>query len=67
MAGWLTVETSKFITDPLVRQMSFKIGDPILHIELRRWADVVLVVPCSANTLSKIANGSCDNLVVRLS
>lgn len=67
MAGWLTIETSKFITDPLVRQMSFKIGDPILHIELRRWADVVLVAPCSANTLSKIANGSCDNLVVGLS
>lgn len=46
--------------------MSFKIGDPILHIELRRWADVVLVAPCSANTLSKIANGSCDNLVTSL-
>ncbi|KIL55969.1 hypothetical protein M378DRAFT_17486 [Amanita muscaria Koide BX008] len=43
---------------------SFNIGDPILHIELRRWADVVLVAPCSANTLSKIAHGLCDNLVV---
>ncbi|KAJ9126573.1 hypothetical protein QFC24_001601 [Naganishia onofrii] len=38
-------------------------GDPILHIELRRWADIVLVVPCSANTLGKIANGLCDNVV----
>ncbi|KAK0464375.1 flavoprotein [Desarmillaria tabescens] len=45
---------------------SFKIGDPILHIELRRWADVVLVAPCSANTLSKIAHGSCDNLATSL-
>ncbi|KAK0504133.1 flavoprotein [Armillaria luteobubalina] len=62
----LTPQTFKFITDSLVRQMSFKIGDPILHIELRRWADVVLVAPCSANTLSKIANGSCDNLVTSL-
>ncbi|KAI0792865.1 flavoprotein [Abortiporus biennis] len=44
----------------------YKIGDPILHIELRRWADIVLVAPCSANTLSKIANGSCDNLVTSL-
>lgn len=43
-----------------------KIGDPILHIELRRWADVVLVAPCSANTISKIANGICDNLVTSL-
>jgi phosphopantothenoylcysteine decarboxylase len=47
-------------------QGDFKIGDPILHIELRRWADVVLVAPCSANTLAKIAHGLCDNLVVRL-
>lgn len=41
------------------------IGDPILHIELRRWADVVLVAPCSANTLAKMAGGICDNLAVR--
>ncbi|CAE6469676.1 unnamed protein product [Rhizoctonia solani] len=39
-----------------------KVGDPILHIELRRWADAVLVAPCSANTLAKIASGLCDNL-----
>ncbi|CDZ98138.1 Membrane coat complex Retromer, subunit VPS5/SNX1, Sorting nexins, and related PX domain-containing proteins [Phaffia rhodozyma] len=39
-----------------------KIGDPILHIELRRWADLVLVAPCSANSLAKIAGGLCDNL-----
>lgn len=46
-------------------QSTYKIGDAILHIELRRWADIVLVAPCSANTLAKIANGICDNLVVR--
>ncbi|KAL1745292.1 flavoprotein [Schizophyllum fasciatum] len=45
---------------------NYAIGDPILHIELRRWADVVLVAPCSANTLSKIAHGACDNLVTSL-
>ncbi|KIK24517.1 hypothetical protein PISMIDRAFT_401734 [Pisolithus microcarpus 441] len=44
----------------------YKIGDPILHIELRRWADIVLVAPCSANTLAKIAGGFCDNLVTSL-
>ena len=45
-------------------QPNYRIGDPILHIELRRWADVVLIAPCSANTLAKIATGVCDNLVV---
>lgn len=44
----------------------YKIGDPILHIELRRWADIVLIAPCSANTLAKIAGGFCDNLVTSL-
>ncbi|WFD20243.1 phosphopantothenoylcysteine decarboxylase [Malassezia caprae] len=41
-----------------------KVGDPVLHIELRRWADVVLVAPCSADTLAKIAHGLCDNLLL---
>jgi len=45
---------------------SYTVGDPILHIELRRWADIVLVAPCSANTLAKIAHGSCDNLATSL-
>ncbi|KIJ45116.1 hypothetical protein M422DRAFT_779040 [Sphaerobolus stellatus SS14] len=41
-------------------------GDPILHIELRRWADIMLIAPCSANTLSKLAGGACDNLVTSI-
>lgn len=43
-----------------------KIGDPILHIELRRWADLVVVAPCSADMLAKIAGGICDNLPVSM-
>uniref|UniRef100_A0A1I7XNF8 Glutathione-specific gamma-glutamylcyclotransferase n=1 Tax=Heterorhabditis bacteriophora TaxID=37862 RepID=A0A1I7XNF8_HETBA len=38
-------------------------GDPVLHIELRKWADSMLLAPLDANTLAKIANGLCDNLV----
>lgn len=41
-----------------------KIGEPILHIELRRWADLVVVAPTSADILAKIAGGLSDNLVV---
>ncbi|CAM9920252.1 unnamed protein product [Ascophyllum nodosum] len=39
------------------------VGDPVLHIQLRDWADVMLVAPLSANTLGKLANGLCDNLL----
>lgn len=38
-------------------------GAPILHIELRRWADLLVIAPLSANTLAKISNGICDNLL----
>ncbi|KAM4826463.1 phosphopantothenoylcysteine decarboxylase isoform 2-T3 [Thomomys bottae] len=38
-------------------------SDPVLHIELRRWADLMLVAPLDANTLGKVASGLCDNLL----
>eukprot|EP00879_Flechtneria_rotunda_P002884 GHRR01003100.1.p1 GENE.GHRR01003100.1~~GHRR01003100.1.p1 ORF type:complete len:204 (+),score=70.46 GHRR01003100.1:273-884(+) len=40
-----------------------QVGDPVMHIELRRWADVFIIAPLSANSLAKMANGLCDNLV----
>lgn len=36
-------------------------GDPVLHIELRKWADILLIAPLDANTLAKMAQVS--NLV----
>ena len=38
-------------------------GDQVLHIELRRWADALVLAPLSANTLAKLAHGLCDNLL----
>lgn len=38
-------------------------GDSILHIELRRWADLMVIAPLSADSLAKIALGLSDNLV----
>lgn len=40
--------------------------DPVLHIELRRWADILVVCPMTANTLSKITLGICDNLLTNV-
>lgn len=34
------------------------------HVALGRWADVFLIAPLSANSLAKIANGICDNLLM---
>src|SRR5207244_59182 len=36
-------------------------GDPVLHIELRRWAHALLIAPLDANTLAKLAGGLADN------
>ncbi len=35
--------------------------DAVLHIELRKWADVFVLAPLDANTLAKLAVGLCDN------
>ncbi|KAK3326381.1 flavoprotein-domain-containing protein [Apodospora peruviana] len=41
----------------------WKRGASILHIELRRWADILVVAPLSANTLAKVVNGMSDSLL----
>ena len=33
------------------------------HVALGLWADAMIIAPCSANTLGKLANGLCDNIV----
>lgn len=34
------------------------------HVMLGRWADIMLIAPLSCNTLSKMATGACDNLLL---
>lgn len=38
-------------------------NDRVLHIAMRDNHDVLVIAPCSANTLAKIASGMCDNLL----
>lgn len=44
----------------------YQIGEPILHIEMRRWADIIMVAPMDANTLAKLVHGFCDNLLTSI-
>ncbi|RII04743.1 hypothetical protein CUC08_Gglean010992 [Alternaria sp. MG1] len=39
-------------------------GNKILHIELRRWADIMVIAPLSANELAKITQGLSENLLL---
>ncbi|MCL6461726.1 MAG: bifunctional phosphopantothenoylcysteine decarboxylase/phosphopantothenate--cysteine ligase CoaBC [Flavobacterium micromati] len=34
------------------------------HVELALWADLMVIAPATANTLSKMVNGTCDNLLI---
>lgn len=42
----------------------WKRGNKILHIELRRWADIMVIAPLSANEMAKITQGWSDNLLL---
>ncbi len=34
------------------------------HVDMALWADLMIIAPATANTLSKMANGNCDNLLI---
>ncbi len=69
----MTREATSFITPLTLSTLS---KNPVLvdyfdsengswnnHVELGLWADLFLVAPASANTIAKLANGICDNLL----
>ncbi|MBR0045093.1 MAG: bifunctional phosphopantothenoylcysteine decarboxylase/phosphopantothenate--cysteine ligase CoaBC, partial [Synergistaceae bacterium] len=41
-------------------------GFEIPHIKLADWADVIVIAPCTANTIAKLAHGMADNLLSSL-
>ena len=70
----MTPDASNFITPLTLSTLSKK---PVLvdyflpetgewnnHVELGLWADLLIIAPASANTLAKMANGLCDNLLL---
>lgn len=69
----LTTSASAFITPLTLATLSKR---PVLtefvknesgewnnHVDLGLWADAMIVAPASANTIAKMANGFCDNLL----
>jgi phosphopantothenoylcysteine decarboxylase len=51
------------ITDEAEWQDDYVVGDAIEHIELKKWANCLVLAPLDANTLAKAAHGICDNLL----
>ena len=68
----LTKSAKEFVTPLSVASLSHeKVYDDLFnaeneaemdHISLSRWADVILVAPATANTISKLSSGSSDDL-----
>lgn len=68
----LTQEATKFITpltlatlskNSVFTHFSDSEGNWHNHVELGLWADLIIIAPASANTIAKLANGLCDNLL----
>lgn len=69
----MTADTEKFVTKLSLSTLSKKPvysdfygenGSWNSHVDLALWADVMIVAPCTANTLAKMVNGICDNLLI---
>src|SRR3569623_1143134 len=69
----IVTEAAKSFVSPLVlttlsghKTLSdlFNEGTWANHVMLGRWADVMVIAPLSCNTLAKMANGQCDNLLL---
>ncbi|WCM41994.1 bifunctional phosphopantothenoylcysteine decarboxylase/phosphopantothenate--cysteine ligase CoaBC [Flavobacterium sp. CBA20B-1] len=49
---------------PVYSQFEKNFGEWTNHVELGLWADLMIIAPATANTLAKMANGLCDNLLL---
>lgn len=41
-----------------------KTGTWVNHVELGKWADLIVIAPATASTISKLVSGHCDNLLI---
>jgi phosphopantothenoylcysteine decarboxylase / phosphopantothenate---cysteine ligase len=72
----MTAAATHFITPVTMQGLSGKtvftdqwdarIGNNMPHIDLTRDADAIVIVPCSADFIFKLAHGACDDLLSTL-
>ena len=69
----MTTSAQSFITpltlstlskNPVYSEFELSQGQWNNHVDLALWADYFIIAPTSANTLSKMAHGACDNLLL---
>ena len=69
----MTASAAEFITPltlsvlskyPVISDLRNDAGTWNNHVDLGLWADVMLIAPASANTIAKMANGLCDNMLL---
>ena len=69
----LTASASQFITpltlstlskNPVYSHLTNEGTEWNNHVELGLWADAMVIAPASANTIAKMANGNCDNMLL---
>lgn len=62
---FVTAKTLSVLSKNKVESSFFDDGDNWNnHVDLGLWADVLLIAPATANTIAKMANGLCDNLLL---
>ncbi|WKW45753.1 bifunctional phosphopantothenoylcysteine decarboxylase/phosphopantothenate--cysteine ligase CoaBC [Myroides sp. JBRI-B21084] len=49
---------------PVYTEFEKSFGEWTNHVDLALWADAMIIAPATANTLAKMANGLCDNLLL---
>ncbi len=61
--SFITEKTLECISKNSVMVDESEYDDSFLHLDLSKWADIILVAPCTANSLNKIISGLGDDLL----
>jgi phosphopantothenoylcysteine decarboxylase len=60
------LKNAQMVYDDKSEHDSWMCHGKVLHVDLARWADVMVIAPCTSNTLAKIICGISDNLLTSI-